>query len=192
VYSRELKKVHDIKSGQAAGTARESKWQYSTTMSFVNAVMIPRPTSSNVPAVEELACGSSASFDGQNTSTNASINGTENDEFSESVSKECRPKKYLGTKIKMNFQEEALDLGKKKIRIMEERLRKKSQADEDEDCMFLISFLPSIKKLDDIQRLQLHMDFLSSVTRRLKVSKTLLLPVNRVPTASHISCPTSP
>jgi hypothetical protein len=62
-------------------------------MSFVNAVMIPRHTSSNVPAVEELACGSTLSFDDENTSTNASINDTENDEFSESVSEECGPEK---------------------------------------------------------------------------------------------------
>jgi hypothetical protein len=192
MYRRELKKVHDIKSGQAAGTARESKWQYFTTMSFVNAVMIPRRTSPNVPAVEELACGSSPSFDDKSASTNDSINDIENNEFSESVSEESRPTKNLGTKRKMNIQEEALDLEKKKVRIMEERPRKKSQADEDEDYMFLMSLLPSIKKLDDIQRLQLRMDFLSSVTRRLQVSKNLLLPVNSVPTASHISCPPSP
>ena len=34
---------------------------------------------------------------------------------------------------------------------MEERLMKKSQADEDDNYMFLMSVLPSIKKLDDIQ-----------------------------------------
>jgi hypothetical protein len=97
MYRRELKKVHDIKSGQAAGTARESKSQYFTTMSFVNAVMIPRPTSPNLPVVEELAFGSSPNFDDENISTNTSINDTENDEFSESVSEECRPMKNLGS-----------------------------------------------------------------------------------------------
>jgi hypothetical protein len=141
-YRRELKTVHDTKSRPAAGPERESKWQYFTTMSFVNAVMIPRPTSSDVPAFEELACGSTPNFDDENTSTNASINDTENDEFSESVTEYCRPKKNLGTKRKMNFQE-ALNLEKKKIQIMEERLRKKSQADEDEDCMFVMSLYHS-------------------------------------------------
>jgi len=50
-----MKKLHDTKSGQAAGTTHDSKWQYYTTMSFVNAVMIPRPTLSivRVPATEE-------------------------------------------------------------------------------------------------------------------------------------------
>jgi hypothetical protein len=41
---------------------------------------------------------------------------------------------------------------------MEERLKKKSQTDEDGD-IFLMSILPSIKKWDDIQRLELRMDF---------------------------------
>jgi hypothetical protein len=89
MYRRELKKVHDTKSGKGAGTARELKWQYFMTMSFVNALMIPQPTPSNVPAVEKLACGSTPNFDDENTSTNASINDTENDEFSESISEEC-------------------------------------------------------------------------------------------------------
>ena len=75
---------------------------------------------------------------------------------------------------------------------MEERLMKKSQADEDEDYMFLMSLLPSIKKLDDIQRLELRMEFLSSVTRRIQISKAFSQPFNSVPTASNSSCLPSP
>jgi len=58
MHRRELKKLHDTKSGQAAGTTHESKWQYFTSISFVNAVMIPRPTLSNVPAAQnkKLLC----------------------------------------------------------------------------------------------------------------------------------------
>jgi len=41
--------------------------------------------------------------------------------------------KHLGTERKIGFQEDTLDFEKKKIQIMEERLRKKSQSDEDED-----------------------------------------------------------
>ena len=129
------------------------------------------------------------SFEDEKISINASINDIENDIFTESVSEERRPKKNLGTKRKMNFQEEALELEKNKIKIMEERLRKNFQANTDEDYMLLMSLLQSTKKLDDIQRLELRMDFLSSVTRKLQISKNLLSPVNSVPTASHISCP---
>ena len=189
MYRRELKKLHDTKSCQAAGTTRKSKWQYFTTMSFMNAVMIPRPTLSNVPAADESALGSTPNLEDDNASTNVSINDNDSDEFSEGVSDERQPKKNLGTKRKINFQEEALHLEKRKVKLMEERLMKKSQADEDEDYMFLMSLLPSIKKLDDIQRLELRIEFLNSITRRIQISKNLSLPFNSVPTASHILCP---
>jgi len=38
MYWREVKKLHVTKSGQAAGTTRESKWQYFMPMSFVKKV----------------------------------------------------------------------------------------------------------------------------------------------------------
>ena len=74
MYRRELKKLHDTKSGQAAGTTHESKWQYFTSMSFVNAVMIPRPTLSNVPAAEESVLESTRNFEDGIASTNVPIN----------------------------------------------------------------------------------------------------------------------
>ena len=61
------------------------------------------------------------------------------------VSDEREVKKNLGTKRKINFQEETSHLEKRKIKLMEERLMKKFQADEDEDYMFLMSLIPSIK-----------------------------------------------
>jgi len=137
-------------------------------MSFVNAVMIPRPTLSNVPVAEESVLGSTRNLEDGNASTNVSINDNDNDEFVEGVFDERQVKKNLGTKRKINFQEEALHLEKRKIKRTEERLMKKSQADEDEDHMFLMSLLPSIKKLDDIHRLELRIEFLSSVTRRIQ------------------------
>ena len=143
MYRRELKKLHDTKFGQAAGTTHESKWQYFTTMSYVNAVMIPRPTKSNVPAAEESVLGSTLNLEDDNASTNVSINDNDNEELSEGVSDEGKVKKNLGTKRKINFQEEALHLKKRKIKLMEERLMKNSQANND---MFLMSLLPSIKK----------------------------------------------
>lgn len=60
-YWRELKEQHDTISGQAAGATQELKWQY-FMMLFMNPVTIPQPTSSNVPAVEESAYGSTQSF----------------------------------------------------------------------------------------------------------------------------------
>jgi len=191
MYRRELKKLHETKSGQAAGTTRKSKWQYFTMMSFMSAVMIPRPTLPDVPAAEESALGTTPNPEDDNASTNVSIKDNDSDEFSEGVADERQPKKNLGTKRKINVEEEALHVRKRKVKLMEDRPMKKSQADEDEDYMFLMSLLPSIKKLDDIQRLELRKEFLSNVIRRIQISKNLTPPFNSVPTTSHILCPST-
>jgi len=188
MYRRELKRLHETNSGQAAGTTRKPKWRYFTMMSFMSAVMIPRPTLLDVPAAEESVLGTTPNLEDDNASTNVSIKDNDSDEFSEGVADEHQPKKNLGTKRKINIQE-ALHLEKRKIKRMEERPMKKSQADEDEDYMFLMSLLPSIKKLDDIQRLELRKEFLSNVIRKIQISSNLSPPFNNVPTASHISCP---
>jgi hypothetical protein len=91
MYRRELERLHDTKCGQAAGTTRESKWRYSTAMSFVGKkkkLIIPRPTLSNVPAAEESTLGSTPNLEDNNASTNVSINDNDNDEISERVSDE--------------------------------------------------------------------------------------------------------
>jgi len=189
MYRRELKKVHETKSGQAAGTTRKSKWRYFTMMSFMYAVMIPRLTLLDVPVAEESALETTPNLEDDYASTNVSIKDNDSDEFSEGVADERQPKKNLGMKRKINIQEEALHLEKRKIKLTEERPMKKSQAVEDEDYMFLMSLLPSIKKLDDIQRLELRKEFLSNVIKRIQISKSLSPPFNSVSTASHISCP---
>ena len=66
-----------------------------------------------------------------NASTNVSINDNENDEFSEGVSEERQVKENLGTKKQIKYQKEALHLEKRKIKLMEERLMKKPQADKE-------------------------------------------------------------
>jgi len=161
-------------------------------MSFVHAVIIPRPTLSNVPAAEESVLGSNRNLADGNASRNVPINDNGNDEFSEGVSDERHVKKNLGTKRKINFQEKALHLQKRKIKLMEERLMKNFQAGEYGDYMFLMSLLPSINKLDDIQRLEFRIEFLSSIAGRMQISKKLLQPFNSVPAASNNSCLPSP
>ena len=130
MYRRELKQPRDTKCGQAAGTTRESKWQYFTSMSFVNAVMIPRPTLSNVPAPEESVLGSTLNLEDGNASTNVPMNDNDNDESSEGVSDERQVKENLGTKRQIKFQKEALHLETREIKLIEGRTMKKSQADE--------------------------------------------------------------
>jgi len=148
IYRRELEKVHDTRSGQAAGPTHESKWHYFTRMSFVNAVMIQRLTLSNVPAASSVL-GSTQNLEDGSASTKVSMNDNDNDEFSEGGGEGRSDKRQvkinLWTERKKNLQEEALHLEKRKIKLKEERLMKKSQADEDTDYMFRMILLPSIK-----------------------------------------------
>jgi len=109
VSERTEKAIHDTKSGQATETTHESKWQYFTMMLLMNTVMNPQPTLSNVPAASSVLRSTRNLEDG-NASTNVSIN--DNDEFSEGVSDERQVKKNLGTKRKINSQEEASHLKK--------------------------------------------------------------------------------
>jgi len=88
MYRRELKTLHDTKPGQVAGTTHDSKWQYFTMMSFVNAVMIPRPSLSNVSGAEESVLDSTPNLKDGIASTNVSINDNDSDEFIEGVSDE--------------------------------------------------------------------------------------------------------
>ena len=111
-----------------------------------NGMMISRPTLSNVPAAEESVLGSTRNFEDGIASTNVSSNDNDNYGFSKGVSDERQVKKNLGTKRKINFQEEALHLEQRKIQLVEKRLMKKSQTDEDEDYMLRMGLLPSIKK----------------------------------------------
>jgi len=48
------------------------------------------------------------------------------------------------------------------------------------------------KKLDDIQRLELRIQFLSSETRRIEIDKKLSPPFSSVPTTSKSSSPPTP
>ena len=68
--------------------------------------------------------GVPTNLEDDNASTLVSMNDNDNDEFSRGVSDECHTKKNLRTKRKINFQEEALQLEKRKIKVMEERLMK--------------------------------------------------------------------
>jgi len=88
-------------------------------------VMIPQPTLSNVQAAEESVIGITSNLEGDNASTNVSINGNDNDEFSEGVYDERQANKNLGIKRKINFQE-GLHLEKRKSFIPSIKKKKKS------------------------------------------------------------------
>ena len=90
-----------------------------------------------------MVIGITPNLEDDNASTNVSISDNDNDEFSAVVYDEHQAKTNLGTKSKINFQE-ASHLEKRKIKLMEERLMKKSHANEDYTC--LMSITPAIEE----------------------------------------------
>jgi hypothetical protein len=70
---------------------------------------------------------------------------------------------------------------------MEERLRKMSQTNEDEDCMFLMSLSPSIKRLEHSKT-----GTENDIFKQLQISKNRSLSVDTVSTESHSSYPPTP
>jgi len=69
-------------------------------MSLVNALMIPRPTLTNVLAAEKSVLGNTRNFEDGTASTNVWINDSDNNEFSEGVSDERQVKKKSRDKSK--------------------------------------------------------------------------------------------
>ena len=92
----------------------------------------------------------------------------------------------------IEFQEEALHLRKRKIKLMEDRLMKSPKPTKNEVYMHQLSLIPFIKKLDDIPRLELRIEFLNSVTRRIQICKNRSPPFKSVSAASNSSCPPTP
>ena len=63
--------------------------------------------------------GVPSNLEDANDPANVAINDYSSDEFSDGISDERQPKKNTGTRRKINFQEEALHLEKRKIKVME-------------------------------------------------------------------------
>ena len=88
----------------------------------------------------------------------------------------------------INIQEECLHLEERKVKLMEACGWRRGPKPT-KTLIFLISLLLFIKKLGDIQCLEVRKGFLSSVTRKIQISKNLSERFNNVPTASNISFP---
>jgi hypothetical protein len=84
-------------------------------MPFVNAVMIPRPTLSNVPVAEESVLGSTQNFEVVDASTNFPINDSDNDWFNEGGSDERQVKEKSRDKKKNKLSRRSFTFGEKEV-----------------------------------------------------------------------------
>lgn len=80
----------------------------------------------------------------------------------------------LKRKQASSIQNEALDLERRKVQLMEPRFatpQTNTSLDEDEDLSFFKSLLPSFKKLSDIRRMKLRSTILNCVIAELETAQ---------------------
>ena len=150
-YRKELKKQPVSTSGAEAPAHFTSSWQYFQLMSFMKDELIPAETVGNLDNSEN---------DMQDTRSLSSINQDDLDSEIQSSASHVTPTSSSSSSRKRTantLREDMLDLEKKKILLIEKRLSE-SEIDRklktDEDYLFLMSILPTMKKLTDIQKLR--------------------------------------
>jgi hypothetical protein len=148
--------------------------------------MIPRPTLSNVPAALSVL-GSTRNAEDGNASANVLISDNDNNEFSEGVP--MKPSKEISRdKEKDKLSRRSFIFGEKEVQTYGREANENSQAEEDDDYMCLTSLLWSIRNGRN-SKLELRIEFLNSLNRRIPIHKNLSLPLNSVPTASKTPFP---
>lgn len=100
------------------------------------------------------------------------------------------PKRHLRKKIDYDLQ--ALAIGKRKIDLFEQHVsRKTHKYQDDEDYSFFISLLPTVKQLNQLEKMKRRMKILGDVTEALEahnfVNEVRSSGVIPSPTGSHLS-----
>lgn len=81
-------------------------------------------------------------------------------------------KRYLRKKI--DYDSQALDIEKRKIDLMEQHYSKRTNKyQDDEDYAFFISLLPTVKQLNQLEKMKLRMKILEDVTVALETHNFL-------------------
>ncbi|XP_077300958.1 uncharacterized protein LOC143921502 [Arctopsyche grandis] len=153
-YRKEIKKQPVLRSGAESETW-ESTWQYFNRMSFMKTEFTPASSTGNLTVNE-----TESSHNTENTQTDTDIfdSVSSPDSYHEQSPAGCSSFQPSSTSIgKRCIEDDMLEIEKKKLMLMEKHL-KDSQQDEnlknDEDFLFLRSILPTMKKLNELQKLR--------------------------------------
>lgn len=175
-FRRKYKTEHETKSGQ--GATAPNKWPYFNSMLFLKDIMTPKVGSGNLPATvtnEPFSRSPSpvmANQESENEFESATSCSVTEPEASTSfvqpqVQETKRQKKTKQTNL--NYDSQALAIEKRKIDLMEQHFSGKAQKyQDDEDYSFLMSLLPTIKQLDQLEKMKLRMKILKDVTEALE------------------------
>ncbi|XP_077287454.1 uncharacterized protein LOC143912125 [Arctopsyche grandis] len=160
-YRKELKKQPVLRSGAETETW-VSTWQYFYTMSFMKTEVTRASSTGNLTVNE-----TESRHNTENTQTDTDIFDSVSSpgsyhEQSPAGSSNCQPsstsiRKRSENIRKRRIKDDMLEIEKKQSMVMEKRL-KDSQQDEnlknDEDFLFFRSILPTLKKLNELQKLR--------------------------------------
>ena len=180
-YRKKLKARSETKSGQAADNY-DTKWPFFASMDFLRDMLIPRESSGNLhfpgnpissPAYEEdmddKVVPDEDEFNDSLESGSINVPSATNSREEQPIQSD-KGSKTQNIRLqprKRKSADQALDIEKRKLQLLEERFTEKTRKDDD-DYLFLMSLLPSIKQLDPIQKMRLRMSMLESVTRELE------------------------
>lgn len=165
-FRKELKKYPVITTGSEGGSEYKSSWQYFDSMMFIRDEIQPSKMTGNLDASEGISSETEENEGNDQQVENVAETEQLSDERESenpspaSVSTSTSGNSSVRKKRTANLQrEDMLGLEKKKLELMEARLNM-SQANEaltkDEDYMYLMSILPTMKKLSVVQKLRLR------------------------------------
>lgn len=168
-------------------TPQSSKLPYFNQLLFLKDNMTPRNTATNIPRDPIIPkLDDSADNNSELDLTDEDEHVEQNEDEDEEVGLNNIPNvqsttpQYRKHSKRKSYQTEAIEIKQKKIKLFEERLKtkKNSNTDSDEDYHFLMSLLPSFKKMDSLKKMKVRMEVLSIITKTLESEKC---PLAKVP-----------
>lgn len=160
-YRKELKKQPELKSGSGASEF-VSTWQYFEAMSFIRDEIIPSKTSGNLIDSDRYMDTEETESSSSNSRQGSIVENVQSPPFvDDSLPCESSSTSSSSTRKRSanSLREDMILLEKRKLDLMEQRLNA-SQANQDlnrdEDYLYLMSILPTMQKLNSIQKLRLR------------------------------------
>ncbi|PNF33634.1 hypothetical protein B7P43_G13017 [Cryptotermes secundus] len=147
-YVREVKRQNDIKSGSGAGS-RKSEYVYYKQLQFLQEVVAIRDADIQEESTEDSRNEEAQTQDTQNN-----------------VEKRSRKRKRFQTK-QQNFQNETDHL----VEVLNRSIERKGQrekSEDDEDRMFLLSLLTSLKSVPPEKKMTLKINMMSLINEAMQ------------------------
>lgn len=148
-FGKELKKLNNKKSGQAANAEQFSKWPYFQLLMFLQSTMSRRDLQGNVPDTYESSDGE----DSVNTNLSSNYTPSPLPGPSSEQSDQEIPKHFKSPLKKKAKRSQPQEIDAKLLEIEEEKLQYFKKSANDPDAQFLMSLLPFLKDIPKHRKL---------------------------------------